>query len=121
MASLFDSSSSRSILSGIYHEGGLVGAGAPMRMMPALAFAGAPRLHEGAYLRPDEVPAILQRGERVLNRAEARAYEAGRGSGGPPMALTFNVSTPDASSFRRAQSQITAEMAAALERARRNL
>lgn len=112
---------SGSNLSGIYHDGGLVGAGGVGRMVPALAFAGAPRFHEGAYLRPDEVPAILQRGERVLNRAEARAYEAGRGSGGPPMTLTFNVTTPDASSFRRAQSQITAEMAAALERARRNL
>jgi hypothetical protein len=113
--------SGSSMFSGIYHAGGLVGAGGIGRMMPVLAFAGAPRLHEGAYLRPDEVPAILQRGERVLNRAEARAFEAGRGAAGPPMALTFNVTTPDASSFRRAQSQITAEMAAALERARRNL
>jgi hypothetical protein len=90
-------------------------------MVPALAFAGAPRLHEGAYLRPDEVPAILQRGERVLSRAEARAYEFGRASGGQPVMMTFNVTTPDASSFRRAQGQITAEMAAAVERARRNL
>ncbi len=109
------------LFAGLFHDGGLVGAGGPGRMVPALAFAGAPRLHEGAYLRPDEVPAILQRGERVLSRAEARAYAFGRSSGGQPVMLTFNVTTPDASSFRRAQGQITAEMAAAVERARRNL
>ncbi|ALK08999.1 phage tail tape measure C-terminal domain-containing protein [Blastochloris viridis] len=102
----------------IYHGGGLVGAGGASRMVPALAFAGAPRLHDGAYLKPDEVPAILQRGERVLSRREAADYQRGREV---PVVLTFNVTTPDASSFRRAQSQITAEMAAAIERARRNL
>jgi len=34
---------------------------------------GAPRMHGGRWagLRPDEVPAILQRGERVLSRREA--------------------------------------------------
>ena len=34
--------------------------------MPALAFAGAPRLHGG--LGFDEYPAILQRGEQVIPR-----------------------------------------------------
>ncbi len=45
-----------------------------------MAFAGAPRLHRGGWagLRPDEVPAILQRGERVLSRAEV-ASGIGRG------------------------------------------
>jgi hypothetical protein len=108
------------LFAGLFHDGGVVGAGSVGRMVPAAVFAGAPRFHEGVYLRPDEVPAILQRGERVLNRAEARAYEQG-GSRAQPVMLTFNVTTPDASSFRRAQSQITAEMAAAIERARRNL
>lgn len=108
------------LFAGLFHDGGVVGAGGVGRMVPAAVFAGAPHFHEGVYLRPDEVPAILQRGERVLSRAEARAYERG-GSRSQPVMLTFNVTTPDASSFRRAQSQITAEMAAAIERARRNL
>ena len=38
-----------------------------------------------------------------------------------PIVLNFAVTTPDAASFRRAQSQITADMAAALRRAERNL
>ncbi len=102
----------------IYHFGGIVGGAAPLRLVPAAAFHNAPRFHDGAFLKSDEVPAILQRGERVLNRSEAAAYERGAKA---PIVLNFSVTTPDAASFRRAQSQITADMAAALRRAERNL
>jgi hypothetical protein len=108
------------IFAGLFHEGGLGGAGGPGRNVPALLFAGAPRLHGGGYIRPGEVPAILQTGERVLNRRETAAYDQ-PGEQAAPMVVTFNITTPDAGSFRRAQGQITAEMASALERARRNL
>lgn len=52
----------------VLHDGGVAGAGGASRTVPSAAFAGAPRYHSGgiAGLRPDEVPAILQRGERVL-------------------------------------------------------
>lgn len=54
---------------GVFHMGGIVGQiGTPTRMIPAAAFAGAPRLHNG--LAADEFPAILQRGERVLSKRE---------------------------------------------------
>ncbi len=109
-----------SIFAPTQHEGGLVGAGGPGRHMPAWLFAGAPSLHGGGYLRPDEVPTILQTGERVLNRKETATYDQ-RGDYAAPTVVTFNITTPDAGSFRRAQGQITAEMASALERARRNL
>ena len=57
------------------HEGGIVGeAGAP-RLLPAAVFAGAPRFHGG--LAPDEIPAILQRGEAVLTRRQQAAVGAG--------------------------------------------
>jgi hypothetical protein len=102
-----------------FHEGGVVGVDGTPHWAPAQVFRHAPRLHDGAFLSPDEVPAILQRGERVLNRAEAAAYE--RGAKAAPIVLNFAVTTPDAASFRRAQSQITADMAAALRRAERNL
>jgi len=57
-----------------------VGAAGPTRAVPAMAFAGAPRMHSGGWagLRPDEVPAILQRGERVLSRREVAAGVGGR-------------------------------------------
>ena len=44
-------------------------------MVPPHVFAGAPRIHDGANLKPDGVPVTLQRGERVLNQKKARAYE----------------------------------------------
>lgn len=102
-----------------FHEGGVVGVDGTPRFAPAALFHNAPRLHDGAFLSPDEVPAILQRGERVLSRAEAATY--GRDKQGSPIILNFAVQTPDAASFRRAQGQITADMASALRRAERNL
>lgn len=102
-----------------FHDGGVVGVDGSPRFTPAVMFHNAPRLHEGAFLSPDEVPAILQRGERVLNRTEAASY--GRDKQPAPVILNFAVQTPDAASFRRAQGQITADMASALRRAERNL
>jgi hypothetical protein len=54
-------------LAGIYHKGGIAGAPGPSRLVPSSVFANAARYHSGgiAGLRPDEVPAILQRGEPV--------------------------------------------------------
>ena len=70
----------------VLHAGGMVGGAAPSRLVPAMAFAGAPRMHGGGWagLRPGEVPAILQRGERVLPRGAAR------GTGGDGMTIIFN-------------------------------
>lgn len=81
------SGGSGSWLTGVHghHRGGVVGISAPTftRSVPAMAFEGAPRLHSGGgWFRSDEYPAILQRGERVLNRAETQAYHAGMGRGG---------------------------------------
>lgn len=54
-----------SIFASLFHSGGLVGAGAGVgRNVPAMLFAGAPRFHSG--LGPNEFPAILERGERVV-------------------------------------------------------
>lgn len=58
------------ILGSLFHTGGTVGMGSGVqRSMPASLFIGAPRLHKGGQiLGADEVPAILQRGERVIPR-----------------------------------------------------
>ena len=103
-----------SFLAGLFHEGGTVGASAvPHRRVPALAFAGAPRLHQG-WFRPDEYPAILQRGEVVVPKRDARRTLG-------PANVVINVTTPDADSFRASQTQITAAMARGLQRAQRSL
>jgi lambda family phage tail tape measure protein len=50
------------------HSGGVIGAGGGMpRSVDSRVFIGAPRMHSGG-LAGDEVPAILQRGERVIPR-----------------------------------------------------
>ncbi|MFZ3582165.1 phage tail tape measure C-terminal domain-containing protein [Loktanella sp. DJP18] len=108
------------VLAGVFHQGGIVGQPSPMRAVPALAFAGAPRMHTGGWagLRPDEVPAILQRGERVLSRREVAAGAgAGQGRG---VQVVMNITTPDANSFRLSQGQIMADARRALGRASRN-
>ncbi|MDE2640408.1 MAG: tape measure protein [Chloroflexota bacterium] len=72
-----------SLFGGLFHAGGQVGHGTRSRSVDPRAFAFAPRYHEGgvAGLRPDEVPAILQRGETVLPR----------GAGVPmPVPITVN-------------------------------
>lgn len=63
------------------HSGGIIGREPPTfyRMVPNLAFAGAPRFHGG--FAPDEYPAVLQRGEGVFTAGQMRAL--GKMSGSP--------------------------------------
>lgn len=63
------------VLGSLFHSGGVVGQGAPGRMVSPLAFVGAQRYHAGgiAGLAPNEVPAILERGERIIPNGGAAA------------------------------------------------
>jgi hypothetical protein len=67
------------IMGSLFHSGGEVGSGGSSRAVSAAAFIGAPRYHSGgvAGLAPDEVPAILQRGEIVLSRDQVANAGAG--------------------------------------------
>jgi hypothetical protein len=66
------------------------------------------------------VPAILQRGEMVLSRAQVADIGSGRDTR-PPVTVVMNITTPDTNGFRQSQGQIAADAARAIERARRNL
>ncbi len=101
----------------VMHAGGMVGGPAPQRMVPAMAFTGAPRMHAGGWagLRPDEVPAILQRGERVLSRREVAAGAIGAQN------ITINIQTRDAESFRQSRAQVAADIARAVAMGRRGM
>ncbi|WP_323006534.1 phage tail tape measure C-terminal domain-containing protein [Pseudorhodobacter sp.] len=103
------------IFAGVFHSGGMVGGSAPSRMVPAMAFANAPRMHDGGWagLKSDEVPAILQRGERVLSRRETRGY----GGGG----VTVNINARDVESFRQSRTQVAADIARAVSMGRRGM
>ncbi len=82
--------------------------------------ARAPRMHTGGWagLRPDEVPAILQRGERVLSRREAAGY-GGHGVGASTVNVT--IMARDAESFRQSRTQVAADIARAVSLGRRGL
>jgi phage-related minor tail protein len=43
-----------------------------------------------------------------------------QGGGSAPITVVMNISTPDAQSFRKSQSQVAAEMNRALSRGQRN-
>ncbi|MGZ3215966.1 phage tail tape measure C-terminal domain-containing protein [Paracoccus sp. T5] len=104
------------IFANILHAGGMVGSFGPSRMVPAMAFAAAPRMHSGGAvgLRHDEVPAILQRGERVLSRREAQGYSTGGG-------INVTIMARDAESFRQSRTQVAADIARAVSLGRRGM
>ncbi|HBG97366.1 MAG TPA: phage tail tape-measure protein, partial [Rhodobacteraceae bacterium] len=104
------------IFASVLHAGGMVGSAGPSRLVPAMAFAAAPRMHGGgkAGLRHDEVPAILQRGERVLSRREAQSYGAGGG-------VNVTIMARDAESFRQSRTQVAADIARAVSLGRRGM
>ena len=106
------------IFANILHAGGMVGSPGPGRMVPALAFAGAPRMHAGGWagIKPDEVPAILQRGERVLSRREAAGY----GQTNAP-AVNVTIMARDAESFRQSRTQVASDIARAVSLGRRGM
>ncbi len=61
----------------IHHAGGRVDGSGPTRTVSAYDYLHAPRFHSGGgFFKRDEYPAILQYGERVLNRQETAAYNA---------------------------------------------
>lgn len=103
----------------IYHMGGIVGGAAPLRTVPAGTFHNAPRFHGGAFLSPDEVPAILQRGERVLSRSEAQRYGRERAVAAPVVNVT--IQTPSPAAFQASRTQLAADLARAVRLGTRGL
>lgn len=84
-------------LTGMWHTGGIAGYGGGMqRMVPLGAFAGAARYHSGgiAGLQPDEVPAVLKRGEEILTPNDPRHRSNGDQTGGDQVTNVWVVS-PD--------------------------
>jgi hypothetical protein len=95
----------------VKHSGGTIGSsGGSSRSVPLSAFSFAPKLHNG--LMPDEYPAILQKGERVIPRNRANSMSNN---------ITINVSAPNGMVSRESISQMTGALYASLQRSgRRN-
>ena len=115
------------LLAGLFHSGGVVGrTSAPGRAVPASMFDGAPHFAGGGViglqprLGPNEVPAILHRGETVRTPAQEAALRQ-RGDGGTvfgPGAIVIQAPNPGA--FTESRGQIEAMLTDAVRRGRRN-
>ncbi|MFZ1413663.1 MAG: phage tail tape measure C-terminal domain-containing protein, partial [Defluviicoccus sp.] len=98
----------------VWHQGGVVGQDtAPKRPVDPVLFLNAPRYHAGGRvgLGPNEVPAILERGETVLRKGQAP-----KGTGAVTVFMTVNAR--DAESFRKSENQLAGELAVRLARAK---
>lgn len=88
-----------SMIGSFFHTGGIVGGHSTRRTVNPLAFIGAPRYHTGgiAGLAPNEVAAVLEKGEEVLTANDPRhSSNGGRSNRGPsPMSVSLDV-TPAA-------------------------
>lgn len=123
----------------ISHTGGVVGRDAfPRISLPRASFAHAQRFATGGIVMSrggDNVPALLQSGERVLSRQETTrlaqleqavqlARNARQGDETPQGGHTFNMIFPnvatrqDADALRRSGSQIQNQLITAVERNR---
>ncbi|WP_426050351.1 phage tail length tape measure family protein [Brevundimonas sp. SL161] len=74
-----------SFIGRLFHTGGVVGqGGGSTRRMSPIDFAGALRYHGGgvAGFKPNEVPAILEKGEEVLTADDPRHRGNAKGGGG---------------------------------------
>lgn len=83
----------------LFHTGGVAGHdAAPFRAAPPALFSNAPRYHAGGAVGPDEVPAILRRGEGVFTPEQmARLSPAGGGgyNFAPTINFTGNAGSPE--------------------------
>jgi hypothetical protein len=98
-------------IAGVAHSGGIAGSLGRTREIDPNWFIGAPRYHDGgmAGLQPNEVPAILERGEEVLDSKNPRhimnagRQQGGGGGGGGTMAIR-NVLVMDPKAIPEAMS-----------------
>lgn len=115
------------LLAGLFHSGGVVGRTSTRgRFVPSTLFDGAPQFAGGGViglqprLDPNEVPAILHRGETVRTPAQEAALRQ-RGDGGvvfSPGAIVIQTTNPGA--FAESRGQIEAMLVDAVRRGRRN-
>ena len=89
---LFGGFGGGNLLAGVAHSGAVAGLTGSTRSVSPALFANAARYHFGGTvdLRPDEVPAILQRGERVLSRKETASYGVEQ-NGAPPVTIHIDA------------------------------
>ena len=102
---------------GAFSEGGMSNSPVGFASAPVSAFRNAPHFAQGTA-NTSGIPAVLHDNEAVIPLSKGRKIGVelnGDGAGGTVIhqPQTFNISTPDADSFRRSKTQIAADMARA--------
>jgi hypothetical protein len=94
----------------LFHGGGVVGQDSPAgyRIVPAAAFASAPRYHSG--IGPDERAAILQKGESVLTPGQMKALGAGMSGGEYHTHVHMTINALDSRSVTQTLAQHQGEI-----------
>ena len=67
------------------------------------------------------MPAILQRGERVLSRRETRDHDGPRRDREAAPVVNISIQTRDAESFRQSRTQVAADISRAVAMGRRGM
>ena len=108
-------------ISGIFGGGGGKGGGLGGILGGIGDFFGG-FFADGGRLKPGQFGVVGERGPELAYAGNAPLHiTPSAGVGAAPITVMMNVQTPDVRSFRQSQSQIAADMARSIERARRNL
>ncbi|MBO0334577.1 hypothetical protein J0X12_13190 [Sneathiella sp. CAU 1612] len=104
----------------LYELGGALfgGGGSLASLFPGFSTGGQFTVGGAAGVDQNLVPLRLTRGERVTIETPAQQRLANNATAAPVINMAFNISTPDAASFRLSQTQIQGE---ALRQAQRSL
>ncbi|WP_288900689.1 hypothetical protein [uncultured Sneathiella sp.] len=104
----------------LYELGGALfgGGGSLASLIPGFSTGGQFTVGGAAGVDQNLVPLRLTRGERVTIETPAQQRQANNVTAAPVINMAFNISTPDAASFRLSQTQIQGE---ALRQAQRSL
>lgn len=76
---------------------------------------------DGGTLKRGQFGVVGERGPELAFAGSSPMQIMPNGMMPAPVSVTMNIQTPDANSFRQSQTQIAADMARSIERARRNL
>jgi len=102
--------------------GGSIGGGTG-GAIAGLASTFAGFFADGGTIKPGQWGVVGERGPELVQAGASsmNVTPNGGGTGGRPISVNFNISTPSPDSFRKSQGQITAQAAQAIRSAGRNL
>lgn len=107
-------------LGGMFGGGGGGGSGVGGLISTAASLFGG-FFADGGTLKPGKFGIVGENGPELAFAGSSPMQVMPNGMAPAPVNVTMNIQTPDASSFRQSQSQIAADMARNIEKARRNL